>query len=61
MKTLVVEFHYDDGDCGAYETQHPPRAEDLDACAHHLWTFFAENAKPSHIVIRAPTAAEGGS
>ncbi len=45
---LVVEFHYDDGDVGAYN-------DDIDA-AHELWSeFSASNPdlhKPTQIVIR---------
>jgi hypothetical protein len=45
---LVVEFHYKDGDVGAY-----------DNCAvQSLWAQFAKRHEPSHIVIR-PDTEEG--
>jgi hypothetical protein len=41
----VTEFHYRDGDVGAYE----------DVDVFELWKQFTKNHEPSHIVVRPDT------
>lgn len=48
MNGLVVEFHYKDGDVGAYQATSPG----MDELTSALWAMFAEGAVSSHIVIR---------
>lgn len=42
---FVTEFHYGDGDVGAYD--------DLDV--RKLWAYFTKSHEPSHIIIRPDT------
>lgn len=47
MTNLVIEFHYMDGDCGAYPASESER---------HLWSSFSGGASASHIVLRPNTS-----
>ena len=59
MPSLVIEFWYDDGDCGAY-VEHSLTQEEQDSM-RRLWKGFTDphsKHKPMHIIIRPSKKGE---